>query len=171
MAYILKNLHFIFIHVPIAMLIFSFVFDVLARLVRKTEWHWAGLLCLVVGTLGAIAAVLTGPDDRNSLRQTHETFGELTMIAAIVLSVIRLYFVIWKKKEIGGHPVYLLGALIAVALVTYTGHLGGKMVHRDGPQPGSFQPGPGNRNGGQPGAPGDGSRGASSSPSASPAAK
>ena len=61
MDYILKNLHFIFTHVPIALLIFSFVFDVVALIFKKKEWHSAGMLCLVVGALGAIASVLTGP--------------------------------------------------------------------------------------------------------------
>jgi uncharacterized membrane protein len=134
LSYLLKNMHFIVTHFPIVLLIFSFVFDLLAVLVKKKEWHSSGLLCLVVGTLGAIAAVVTGPDDTDPLLPTHELFGKMTMIFAILLSIVRLYFLFWKKKGIGGNPVYLIGALIGVLLVSYTGHLGGTMVHKDKPE-------------------------------------
>jgi uncharacterized membrane protein len=129
--YLIKNLHFIVIHIPIAMLIFSFVFDVAALLAKKREWHAAGMLCLIVGTLGALAAVLTGPDDRNPLVHTHELFGKATMALFIVLTAVRLFFQLRRKQEIGGNYAYLAIALIGVALVSYTGHIGGKMVHPD----------------------------------------
>jgi uncharacterized membrane protein len=129
--YLIKNLHFIVIHIPIAMLIFSFVFDVAALLAKKREWHAAGMLCLIVGTLGAIAAVLTGPEDRNPLVHTHEFYGKATMALFIVLTVIRLFFQLRRKQELGSNYAYLAMALVGVALVTYTGHIGGKMVHPD----------------------------------------
>ncbi|SDO01445.1 Uncharacterized membrane protein [Paenibacillus sp. yr247] len=131
MDYILQNLHFIVTHVPIALLIFSFVFDLVAIVVKKREWHSAGMLCLVVGALGAIAAVLTGPSPRrNPLVVPHEFYAKLTMVLAIILAVVRVGLLIWKKKELGRNPIYLLGSLAAVILVSYTGHLGGQMVHR-----------------------------------------
>ncbi|WP_376768158.1 DUF2231 domain-containing protein [Paenibacillus alginolyticus] len=49
MDYILKNLHYIVTHVPIALLVFSFIFDLIAMIAKKREWHSAGMLCLVVG--------------------------------------------------------------------------------------------------------------------------
>lgn len=153
MDYILKNLHFIFTHVPIALLIFSFVFDIVALIFKKKEWHSAGMLCLVVGALGAIASVLTGPESRNTLVGSHEFYAKLTMILAIVLAVVRVGLLVWKKLELGRNPIYLVASLVAVLLVSYTGHLGGKMVHRDmqgfpGGGPGQMQGGPG---GGGPG--------------------
>jgi uncharacterized membrane protein len=148
--YLLNNMHFIVTHFPIALLISSFVFDLLAVLVKKKEWHSAGLLCLVVGTLGAIVSVVTGPDDPNPLVPTHELFGKLTMFLAILLSIVRLYFLFRKKKDIGRNAVYLFGALIGVLLVSYTGHLGGKMVHKDRPV---MPPGVQQGTGGQPGRP------------------
>lgn len=131
MDYIMKNLHFIFTHVPIALLIFSFVFDVVALIFKKKEWHSAGMLCLVVGALGAIASVLTGPESRNTLVGSHEFYARLTMILAIVLAVVRVGLLVWKKLELGRNPIFLVASLVAVLLVSYTGHLGGKMVHRD----------------------------------------
>ncbi|MCC2683931.1 MAG: hypothetical protein K0R75_830 [Paenibacillaceae bacterium] len=137
MAYLIENLHFIVIHVPIAMLIFSFVFDVLAKAFKKREWHAAGLLCLIVGTLGAIAAVMTGPEEeREPLLHTHELFGKITMIFFIALTVVRLWLYLRKKIEPGRSFAYLAAALIGVLLVSYTGHLGGSMVHKE-KKPGS----------------------------------
>jgi uncharacterized membrane protein len=153
MDYMIKNAHFIFTHFPIALLIFSLVFDLLALIVKKRDWHAAGWLSLLVGTLGAIASVLTGPEDRNPLVHTHELYAELTMYAAIILTVVRIGLLIWKKKEIARNPIYLAGALVAAILVSYTGHLGGQMVHR----PINPNGGPMMQNGGQgQGGPGQG---------------
>lgn len=139
MSYIIKNLHFIVIHIPIAMLLFSFIFDLLALIMKKKDWHSAGILTLIVGTLGAIASVITGPEDRNPLLETHEHYGQITMLFFIILTLIRVGF-LWKKKlDIGNHPVYLIAAFIGVLLVSYTGHLGGQMVHKDRPVPQSGQ--------------------------------
>jgi uncharacterized membrane protein len=163
MDYIMKNLHFIFTHVPIALLIFSFVFDVVALIFKKKEWHSAGMLCLVVGAIGAIASVLTGPESRNTLVGSHEFYARLTMILAIVLAVVRVGLLVWKKLELGRNPIFLVASLVAVLLVSYTGHLGGKMVHRDmqgfpGGGPG-MQGGPGGGPGMQNGQGGPGQNG------------
>jgi uncharacterized membrane protein len=144
MTYLLNNSHFIVNHIPIAMLIFSFIFDLCAVILKKKDWHTAGFLCLIIGTLGAIASVLTGPDGqqetKNPLFHDHELYANLTMYLFIVLSLARLFFHYRKKIDIGKTPIYLIIALIGVGLVTYTGHLGGKMVHKDanfsGPGPG-----------------------------------
>ncbi|WNR44426.1 DUF2231 domain-containing protein [Paenibacillus roseipurpureus] len=150
MDYIMKNLHFIFTHVPIALLIFSFVFDVAALSFKKKEWHSAGMLCLVVGALGAVGSVLTGPESRNTLLSSHEFYAKLTMVVSIVLAVVRVGLLIWKKLELGRNVIYLVVSLVVVLLVSYTGHLGGKMVHRDmqGGPPG-MQGGPGGGGNGQ----------------------
>lgn len=149
MSYLLENMHFIFIHVPIAMLLFSFIFDGVAVFLKRKDWHTAGLLCLVIGTLGSIASVLTGPEEaRNPLFPRHELFGKLTMFFFIALTLIRVGLLVWRKLESGRKIIYLAAAFIGVLLVTYTGHLGGQMVHPDRSQmpqmgPGGGQPGQG----------------------------
>jgi hypothetical protein len=77
----------------------------------------------------------------------------LTMYLFIVLSLARLFFHYRKKIDIGKTIIYLFIALIGVGLVTYTGHLGGKMVHKDT----NFIGGPGGQGqGGGPGGQGKG---------------
>lgn len=131
MNFLLENMHFILTHFPIVLLIVGFLFDLLARILKKKEWHSAGWACLALGTLGAIASVMTGPalNGQSPDLPAHELFGRLTAILAIVLFVVRLAMLRWKKREIGSHPAFLIGALAAAILVGYTGHLGGKMVH------------------------------------------
>jgi uncharacterized membrane protein len=165
MTYLLNNAHFIVNHIPIAMLIFSFIFDLCAVIIKKKDWHTAGFLCLIIGTLGAIAAVLTGPEGqqetRNPLFHDHQLYANLTMYLFIVLSMARLFFHYRKRIDIGKTPIYLIIALIGVGLVTYTGHLGGKMAHKDAnfSGPGGQGGGPGGQGGfprgqGQNGGPG-----------------
>jgi uncharacterized membrane protein len=149
LTYLINNSHFIVNHIPIAMLFFSFIFDLCAVIIKKKDWHTAGFLSLIVGTLGAIAAVITGPDapqdTRNPLFHDHQLYANLTMYLFIVLSLARLFFHYRKKIDIGKTPIYLFIALIGAGLVTYTGHLGGKMVHKDG----NFSGGPGGQGFGQ----------------------
>jgi uncharacterized membrane protein len=170
MTYLLNNSHFIVNHIPIAMLIFSFIFDLCAVIIKKKDWHTAGFLSLIVGTLGAIASVLTGPEGpqetRNPLFHDHQLYANLTMYLFILLSLARLFFRYRKKIDIGKTPIYLIIALIGVGLVTYTGHLGGKMVHKDNANFSGFPGGQGQgqsggqvRQGGQGGAKGQNSGG------------
>ena len=146
MSYLIRNAHFLVIHIPIAMLLFSFVFDLLAMILKKKDWHTAGVLCLIVGTLGAIVAVITGPEgERNPLFPQHELYGKITMMLSILLTLVRLG-ILWRKKvDIGKNLLYLLVMLIGVGLVSYTGDLGGKMVHPDRSQ---IHKGPGQQQGG-----------------------
>jgi hypothetical protein len=53
------------------------------------------------------------------------------MVFFILLTSIRSFFLWIKKREIGGKLFYLAAAFIGVLLVSYTGHLGGEMVHPD----------------------------------------
>jgi uncharacterized membrane protein len=186
MDYLIKNMHFIFIHFPIALLFMSLLFDLISTFYRKSNFHAAGLITLIIGTLGAIASVLTGPEDeQNPLFPQHELFGRITMFFFIGLSLVRLGLFFYRKREIGKNPIYLVAALIGIMLVTYTGDLGGKMAHKDmgnmmqgGPGGQGGQGAPGGRRPGGQGAPGGGqpnqngaipsNNGANNAPAASP---
>lgn len=119
------------VHFPIALLLVSFGIDLAGWMLKRKELHLAGLITLLLGTLGAIGAVITGPEhSRNPLQPIHELFGEITMSLFIAISLLRLFF-LWKKsRDIGNHMAYLSAALVGVLLLTYTGHLGGEMVHK-----------------------------------------
>ena len=131
-----SHLHQLIVHFPIALLIVGFVADT-AYLFYKKEacLPKIGFYLMLAGTLGAIAAVLSGNFFTEDLtgsvevvRERHETFANITMYLMIVTSIIRVVLVKKGKVESkAGLGVYLL-YLIGVILVAYTGMLGGTMV-------------------------------------------
>ena len=52
--------HPIIVHTPIALIVFSFLFDVVGRLADSSWWRKAAVSMLVVGVLGGVAAILSG---------------------------------------------------------------------------------------------------------------
>lgn len=140
MSYIWDNKHFIIIHFPIVLLLFSFLFDLAGLILKKRELNTVGLISFVVGTLSTIASVWSGPNMPNPAVGTHAQFGKMTMYLAIALCIVRIGILLWKKRDVGRNFIYLIVSLAAVFLVMYTAHLGGEMVHRPF-DPGQFRQG------------------------------
>lgn len=131
-----SHLHPLIVHFPIALLIIGFVADTVYMLYKKDVClSKVGFYLMLAGTLGAIAAVLSGnffTEDMSgsveAVRERHETFANITMYVMIVASILRIYLVYNGKAESkAGLGVYLL-YLIGVITVGYTGMLGGTMV-------------------------------------------
>jgi len=131
-----SHLHPLIVHFPIALLIAGFVSDT-AYLIYKKEVCLSklGFYLMLAGTLGAVAAVLSGnffTEDMSGsvevIREKHETFANITMYLMIVASILRILLVQKGKAEskaaLGVYLLYLVG----VILVGYTGMLGGTMV-------------------------------------------
>ncbi len=132
-----SHLHPIIVHFPIALLITGFVADTIFLIYRKEAClSKLGFYLMLAGTLGAIAAVLSGnffteelSGSVEAVRERHETFANITMWLMIVASVVRIFLL----RKVGassraGMGVYIL-YLIGVILVGYTGMLGGTMVY------------------------------------------
>lgn len=131
-----SHLHPLIVHFPIALLIVGFVADTIYLLYKKEVClSKIGFYLMLAGTLGAIAAVLSGnffTEDMSgsveAVRERHETFANITMYLMIVASILRVFLVYKGKAESkSGLGVYLL-YLIGVIMVGYTGLLGGTMV-------------------------------------------
>ncbi|MFA5974289.1 MAG: DUF2231 domain-containing protein [Lentimicrobiaceae bacterium] len=131
-----SHLHPVIVHFPIALLIVGFVADTVYMLYKKEAClSKVGFYLMLAGTLGAIAAVLSGnffTEDMSgsveAVRERHETFANITMYVMIVASILRIFLVYKGKAESkAGLGVYLL-YLIGVITVGYTGMLGGTMV-------------------------------------------
>lgn len=131
-----SHLHPLMVHFPIALLITGFVADT-AYLFYKKEACLSklGFYLMLAGTLGAIAAVLSGTffteemkGSAELVRGQHETFANITMYLMIVASILRIVLAIRGITESkAGWVVYLL-YLIGVIMVGYTGLLGGTIV-------------------------------------------
>ncbi len=111
----------------------------------------AAAVVLLLGTLGAFAAVTTGevardqvedgPDEMFEVLDTHEQLGRATQtVFAVLTALYALYaiFGLWVEKferpiaRIAVGVVFLLCFAAAGVLLANTGHEGGRLVHEFG---------------------------------------
>lgn len=134
----ISHLHPMLVHFPIALITIGFFADVLSLFFNKKEpcLSKVGFYLMIVGTLGAVAAFLSGEfltheykGVLGELKERHELFCKITMYVMIAASLIRIYLV-WKKKSNGGLKWLVFGLFfVATVSVGYSGLLGGTMVY------------------------------------------
>jgi uncharacterized membrane protein len=142
-------LHPFAVHFPVALLLCSPVFVVLAMLTRKRPNAFAisALLLLAAGTLAILIAIETGEaagelaDHTPAINaamtrhvdlaeRTEDVFIALTAVYAVLLLLPR-----WVKTlsrpapALAAHAVFLVLLLAGCALVINTSHAGGRLVH------------------------------------------
>jgi uncharacterized membrane protein len=130
------QLHPSVVHFPIALLIVSVALDAAGVLFRRASLTQAGFSTLVIGSLGAAVAVLTGPEEeaRDAAAQTilhrHELFAALTVFCCLVMVGMRLGNVegLYGTGVLG----YLALGIVLIACVLLTGYVGGQMVYEHG---------------------------------------
>lgn len=148
-----EGLHPIVVHFPIGILLIAWL-PMLIALVdkkRRNAWLAAAAMLLIVGTLGTLAAVLTGEASQRIVGSTtkamsdalhqHEETAQLARNLFIATTAV--FLAVWiaanavngKKKRI----VAPLGAILIAITYTYaaltlinTGHHGGLLVHEYG---------------------------------------
>jgi uncharacterized membrane protein len=132
------HLHPLIVHFPVALIITGFFTEVLSLFFnKKAPWLTnVSFYLMILGTLGAIAALLTGElftseltGPAGELKERHELFAMITMIVMIVASLLKIYLV-WKKKETG-FMKWLVFSLYGIAAITVgvAGFLGGTIVY------------------------------------------
>lgn len=133
-----SHLHPMLVHFPIALIVVGFLADLLSLIFkRELCLSKAGLYLMVLGTLGAIAAVLTGEfftkelaGEAGNVQETHELFASITMYTMIIASTLRVYLMVAKKESTklkwAAFALYGVGALS----VSITGFFGGTMVYK-----------------------------------------
>ena len=131
------HFHPMIVHFPVALILVGFLADV-AFLYFKKEvcLSKAGLYLMVLGTLGAGAAFLTGhlftadPTEGAIVEifERHETLALVTLLIMTIGTLIRIGVIVYKKDKPVYHWLvfgfYFLGAIS----VGITGFLGGTMV-------------------------------------------
>ncbi len=139
------------VHFPVALLITGFLFATLAMLLckksenneqqcnSKTECakkrcciQNIGYYLLILGTLGAAAAFITGSlfaTLQSPIRPVHSNLAFWTLCFAVVTSVVStLYQYKYTQSKILKNISYILYLLVAI-LVGITGHYGGLIVY------------------------------------------
>ncbi len=136
---LVKPVHPMLVHFPIALLVFSVAADLTGFFADIASLRSAGWWALLAAALGGTATVAAGVFDmrRAVLAEgVHERVHRhmrvgLTLLAAIVgLTIWR-----WRiqSSPVGTLPVFYLGfAVLTVALAAFQGWLGGELVYADG---------------------------------------
>lgn len=135
----MQNLHPLFVHFPIALLVTAVVLEILFALTHRPLADSLGRWLLYLGALAAGLASLSGWLAFQSVAPVreaagplveHRTFGFLTLGTAALLAFWR-----WGTASGGGprpRPLFLAGMLGLGALVYLAAHEGGELVYEHG---------------------------------------
>ena len=132
-----SHFHPMLVHFPIALVMFGFIADA-ASLFFKEEACLSklGFYLLIIGTLSAIAAWLSGifltadlSGVAGEIKETHELFALLTVVTLTITSLLRIYLKIKNKERSSLKWWAFIFYAIAAILVSVTGFFGGTLVY------------------------------------------
>ena len=132
----LQNIHPLIVHFPIALLFVAALMYWLGFLSRREAWLWTGLWMLVLGTLGAAAAVASGlysapgvmlaPSVKTALLVYHKWI----MLAVFILSaVLTVWAIAVRPIPTRGRGAFLVLLVLTAALIAKGADYGGRMVY------------------------------------------
>ncbi|MFZ4398692.1 MAG: DUF2231 domain-containing protein [Bacteroidales bacterium] len=133
----LSHIHPLIVHFPIALVIIGFITEIASFIFKKEEWiSKAGFYLLIIGTLSALAALLTGSlftDEMKGIagdvQETHENFAWVSIGVLLFVSILRFYILrLNKKNTVLNRLAFALYGLAAI-LVGITGFYGGTLVY------------------------------------------
>lgn len=135
----LINIHPLFVHFPIALLLTSTAFYFLGTIFKKADLLAAAKWALYFGTLASAVTVWTGlkaaetvahGGDTHQIMMVHQYLG----FAVLGLSLALSAWVFFSKASIPGKgkPVFLLALVVLAAVLTQGADLGGRMVFLHG---------------------------------------
>lgn len=133
------HLHPMIVHFPIALLIVGFLSEIAGLILKKNFFSNAAFYLLILGTVGVIAAYLSGEYagdgivETGTLKQaleTHEDAALLSLWLMVGTAIVRIAFVLVKKYQ--GILKWLSFALffIGVLSIARTGYYGGNLVFK-----------------------------------------
>jgi len=139
---ILRDLHPMVTHFPIALLVVSVFLDILARFrAENANLKHASYISLLLGALAAVVAVITGDLELASLGGEQSQIGQLVAqheSIAVPTSLLFLALAIWRfnnqrrGKDISNSNLYLVLELLGVVGLVLTGLAGGNLVYTYG---------------------------------------
>ncbi|OQA43011.1 MAG: hypothetical protein BWY52_02014 [Chloroflexi bacterium ADurb.Bin325] len=125
------------VHFPIALTLVGVAFAALGLFRQRPQWIAYGQMNLLLGWLGALAAVATGLFDQSAAPQTPEVLAVINQhisagIALLVTIGLALYWPLRNKRLWSAGRSrwgYLALLLLIVALIAVEGWLGGRLVY------------------------------------------
>lgn len=138
LGYDWTRLHAALNDLPAALLLMAVLFDVLGAINRRDTLKAAGFWCLIAGVIGGGLAAFAGwmaegsaphSDAAHAVLETHETLAWVTLGVFGILAAWRL-----ARRVLGGRAqlAYTAAGIIGVALLVFTGKLGGSLVFEHG---------------------------------------
>ncbi len=130
------KLHVLVIHFPIALAFCTLLADLLWLATRKDKFRYTGIYCLVLGTISALPAVVTGlvvasgqefVGDYLPILTAHKYWGIACLIAAVLAAIVRLSC----RNELKKWRLVIYGILVLAFVISaaQAGHYGGMLVH------------------------------------------
>jgi uncharacterized membrane protein len=134
------HLHAMVVHFPIALLIISFLSELIAFFYNKIFFRQTAFYLLMLGTLGTIASFLAGNAagegmDEGSLgkaMELHEQAATFALWLTIALAAIFLAVFIFKYNKNWVRIVAFILFVAVIGAITRTGYLGGQLVYKHG---------------------------------------
>lgn len=132
------HLHPMIVHFPVALIIVGFIAEVVSLFFKSEKClSKTGFYLMILGTLAAIAAWLTGqlftdhPYEGGilSIFEKHKTGALITMIVMITGSLFRIWLVVKRKEQTKLKWIAFSFYLLGFAAVSFTGFIGGSMVY------------------------------------------
>ena len=136
------NLHPMFVHFPIVLLLLATVAQLLVVVYPKNStYKHISLFLIAFGCLGAFIAIknaahISGDADDKAIDifKIHQRFGQITLYLSLFATILRLVFFKAMAKKWMEYILLILFFLISI-VVSYTGHLGASMVYKYGVGP------------------------------------
>jgi uncharacterized membrane protein/nitrite reductase/ring-hydroxylating ferredoxin subunit len=136
-------LHPILVHLPIGLFLLSLIFDIAGKVrgsgERAETFVVPAYYTMSVGIFFALVAAIPGIADYTSIRRDHPARRTATWHMILNVVVVALYIVNLAIRNrthdpfagsVANTPLVL--SIIAIALLSVSGYLGGKMVYGDG---------------------------------------
>ena len=135
----MANVHPLFVHFPIALLNGFLLMELLGAITDKASLRAAATWMLYLGTLGAVATVITGlmaassvghGEGVHELMLSHKNHGLVVLAIALVLSIWRL--AVSERFSTKSRVAHFILAVIMVGIMTVGADKGGLMVYKYG---------------------------------------
>jgi uncharacterized membrane protein len=132
-----SHFHPMLVHFPIALVVFGFLADLISFMYKKEVClSKTGFYLLIIGTLSALVALLTGmlftnemSGSAGKIQETHELFAWITVGTLIVASLLRIYIMIKNQENLGLKQTAFVVYGLAALSVSITGFFGGTLVY------------------------------------------
>ena len=135
----MESLHPRVVHFPVALLLAALLVETVALLLRNPAWHRVSLWNVVLGTLGAGAAVVTGRLAMavgkhsyaiHQVMSLHERLGYVVLGVVVGVTLWRLAV----RDRLSTRSRWLAWILLCFAcgVMVFSAHLGGRLVYEFG---------------------------------------